>query len=161
MKRFLPMILCGLFAFVSTAAVAQEGAAADANMQILRDKVKADKKLVVAANMDLTDAEAKAFWPIYEEYQTELRALDQRIGSAIKTYAEGYRTNSLTDETANGLIKDVLAIEKDEAAMRAKFAGKLAGVLPGKKVMRYLQIESKIRAVIRYQLADGIPLVAS
>jgi len=35
-------------------------------MQILRDKVKADKRLVVAANMDLNEAEGKAFWPIYD-----------------------------------------------------------------------------------------------
>ena len=161
MKRFLPLMLCALCAFASTAAVAQEGAAAEANMEILHDKVKADKKLVVAANMDLTDAEAKAFWPIYEEYQNELRALDERLVRAIKVYADGYNANSLTDEAANGLIKDVLATDTDEAAMRTKYAAKLARVLPGKKVMRYLQIESKIRAVIRYQLAEGIPLLAS
>jgi hypothetical protein len=38
------------------------------NMQILRDKIKADKKLLVAANMELTESEAKGFWPVYEEY---------------------------------------------------------------------------------------------
>src|SRR5262245_57727027 len=161
MKRFLPLMLCALFAFASTAVVAQEGAAAEANMKILREKVKADKKLVVAANMDLTDAEAKAFWPIYEEYQNDLRSLDERLARAITVYAEGYNNNSLTDEAANGLLKDVLAIESDEVAMRTKYAKKLAGVLPGKKVMRYVQIESKIRAGIRYQLAEGIPLVTS
>jgi hypothetical protein len=38
------------------------------NMQILRDKIKADKKLVVATNMELTETVAKGFWPIYDEY---------------------------------------------------------------------------------------------
>jgi hypothetical protein len=159
-KRFLPLMFSALFAFASAATVAQESAA-DANMQILRDKVKADKKLVVAANMDLTDAEAKAFWPIYEEYQNELRTLDQRLTRVIEAYAEGYNNNSLTDDAASRLIKDVLAIDRDDLAMRTKYAEKVARVLPGKKAMRYLQIESKIRAVIRYQLAGGIPLVAS
>ena len=37
------------------------------NMQILRDKIRADKKLVVATNMELTESEAKNFWPIYNE----------------------------------------------------------------------------------------------
>ncbi|MGH7927600.1 MAG: hypothetical protein ACREQV_07380, partial [Candidatus Binatia bacterium] len=45
------------------------------NMQILREKIRADKKLVVALNMDLTDAEAKNFWPIYEQYQKDLQRI--------------------------------------------------------------------------------------
>jgi hypothetical protein len=42
------------------------------NMQILREKIKADKKLLVASNMELTESEAKNFWPIYEDYQKDL-----------------------------------------------------------------------------------------
>jgi hypothetical protein len=61
----------------------QEKSAEDTNMEILREKLKADKKLVVAANMTLTDAEAKAFWPIYEEYQKELQALNARLKKTI------------------------------------------------------------------------------
>lgn len=34
------------------------------NMDILKEKIKADKKLIVAANRILTDAEAKDFWPL-------------------------------------------------------------------------------------------------
>ena len=44
-------------------ALAQTGTS---NMDILRQKIKADKKLVVAANLQLTDAEGKAFWPVAE-----------------------------------------------------------------------------------------------
>ena len=57
------------------------------NMEILREKIKADKKLVVAANMDLTDAEAKAFWPIYQEYQTKLGKINERVVKLIVDYA--------------------------------------------------------------------------
>jgi hypothetical protein len=58
-------------------------AAAQDDMQILRDKVKADKKLLVASNMQLTESEAKAFWPVYEGYQKDLAAINQRIGKLI------------------------------------------------------------------------------
>src|SRR5512139_2000740 len=57
------------------------------NMQILREKVKADKKLMVAANMELTESEAKGFWPVYEQYQHELANFNQRIGRLIASYA--------------------------------------------------------------------------
>ncbi len=59
------------------------------NMQILREKLKADKKLVVAANMALTEAEAKAFWPLYEEYQKGLHQINDRHGDASRRVREG------------------------------------------------------------------------
>jgi hypothetical protein len=128
-------------------------------MQILLDKVKADKKLVVAANMDLNEAEGKAFGPIYEAYQKELQALNDRLATAILGYADAYNKNALTDEQVNRLANAALAIDQDEITMRKTYASKLNGVLPGKKVARYLQIENKIRAAIRYELAAGIPLI--
>ena len=137
---------------------AQDKSAADTNMQILRDKIKADKKLVVAANMDLTDAEGKGFWPIYEAYQKDLQTLNERLKKTILSYADAYNKNALTDQEAKTLIGEALAVEEDEAKMRKAYAAKLASVLPGKKVARYLQIENKIRALVRYELAGEIPL---
>ena len=128
------------------------------NMQILRDKIKADKKLVVAANMELTESEAKGFWPVYEEYQKDLTAINQRIGKLIESYAADYRANTLTDEKAQKLIDEMVSIEKADGGLQASFAPKLGKVLPPKKVARYLQIENKIRAALKYELAANIPL---
>jgi len=128
------------------------------NMQILREKVKADKKLLVAANMELTESEAKGFWPVYDEYQKDLAAINQRIAKLIESYAADYRANSLTDEKAKKLIDELVAIEQAEAGLKTSYVPKLSKVLPQKKVARYLQIENKIRAVIKYELADGVPL---
>lgn len=129
------------------------------NMQILRDKVKADKKLLVAVNMDLTESEAKGFWPVYEAYQKDLAAINQRIAKLIESYAADYRADTITDEKAKKLTAELVAIEKAEAEFRASYVPKLSKVLPPKKVARYLQIENKIRAAIRYDLAEEIPLV--
>ena len=129
------------------------------NMQILREKVKADKKLLVAANMDLTESEAKGFWPVYEEYQKDLTAINQRIGKLIESYAADYRANTLTDEKAQKLIDELVAIEKADGGLQASYVPKLNKVLPPKKVARYLQIENKIRAALKYDLAANIPVV--
>src|SRR6266508_5061043 len=66
------------------------------NMQILRDKIKADKKLVVATNMELTELEAKDFWPIYEQYQKDLAKINQRVANLLESYADDFRGKSLT-----------------------------------------------------------------
>jgi hypothetical protein len=129
------------------------------NMQILLDKVKADKKLLIATNMELTESEAKGFWPVYEGYQKKLTAINQRILKLIESYAADYRANTLTDEKAKKLTDELVAIGKAEAELQAASVPKLTKVLPPKKVARYLQIESKIRAAVKYELAKAVPLV--
>jgi hypothetical protein len=138
-------------------AMAQEKPAD--NMQILRDKVKADKKLVVAMNMELTESEAKNFWPIYDEYQKELQKINRRIVALLESYAADFRGKSLTDDKAKKLIDEAMAIEQAEVNLKSSFAPKLSKTLPSIKVARYLQIENKIRAVVKYDIAQGVPLV--
>jgi len=92
------LILIALITVLPGVALAQDKPAD--NMQILRDKVKADKKLLIATNMELTETEAKGFWPIYEAYQKDLAAMHQRIGGLIESYAADYMAKTLTDEKA-------------------------------------------------------------
>ena len=131
----------------------------ETNMDILRDKIKADKKLMVAANMNLTAEEAKNFWPVYEDYQEDLAKLNERLKTTIENYADAYNKNTLTDESAKKLLDESIAIDEAGLQMRKDYAKKLAEILPGKKVVRYLQIENKISAIVRYGLAGEIPLV--
>ena len=143
----------------TTPVFAQDQSSADANMQILRDKVKADKKLLVAANMELTDAEAKGFWPVYEAYQKDLQSLNERLKKAILSYADAYNNKTLTDERAKQLADEAIAIDEREIQMRKACAAKLASILPGKKAARYLQIENEYRMLMKHDLAATIPLV--
>lgn len=156
--RLMMAAVCCVAALAMPSALAQDKPS-DANMQILRDKVKADKKLLVAANMELTEAEAQKFWPIYDAYQKDLRDINERLGKTILAYADAYNNKSLTDAQAKKLTDEAIAIEEDEVKLRKTYAVKLNQALPAKKAARYLQIESKVRAALRYEMADGIPLV--
>jgi hypothetical protein len=129
------------------------------NMQILRDKVRADKKLLVATNMELTESEANGFWPIYDQYQKDLQRINRRLANLVESYAADFRSKSLTDDKAKKLIDESVGIELAEAKLKSEYAPKLGKVLPPKKVARYLQIENKIRAVVKYDLASGVPPV--
>jgi hypothetical protein len=147
------------FLFVGQAQ-AQE--ASQMNMDILKEKIKADKKLVVATNMNLTDAEAKNFWPLYDGYQKELDQINQRVLSAIKGYADAYNAGKgeISNDAAKKLLNEALAVEESELKLRQSYSGKLSKVLPATKVVRYLQIENKIRAIVKFELAAQIPLVS-
>ncbi len=159
MKSFVQFIafLGTISIFFASPALAQE--AGNANMEILAQKLKADKKLLVAMNMNLTDAESKRFWTVYESYQADLAEVNKRLGQLVSDYAQAYNTGVVSDTTAGKLIKEFLLIEVEEMKLRAANVKQLAKVLPAKKVMRYLQIENKIRAVIRYGIASEVPLV--
>jgi len=129
------------------------------NMEIVHEKLKADKKLLVAKYMELTESEAKRFWPVFEEYQQDLQKIHERLGSLLQSYAADYRNNSLTDEKAKKLLDEWIALEQDDAKQRKSYAPKVLKVLPAKKAARYLQIESEYRTLLRYDLAATVPLV--
>lgn len=157
--KLIAVLALALSAALVAPVFAQNKTSGEANMQILRDKIKADKKLVVAANMELSDAEAKKFWPIYDGYQKQLAGFNKRLAKVILDYAEADEKGAMTDALAKRLISEAIKIDQDVAKARGSVAKKLSPVMPGKKLARYMQIESKIRAAINYELAAGIPLV--
>jgi hypothetical protein len=127
------------------------------NMQIVIEKVRADKKLLVAENMQLTEGEAKAFWPVYKAYQDELFLLRTRAANLIKNYSDSYET--MTNERAKKLMDEYMTIESSGAKLRQSYVPKFRKVLPAVKVVRYYQIENKIQAALMYELASQIPLI--
>ena len=134
-------------------------ASTQSEIEILRQKIAADKKLVVSENLGLTEAEAKAFWPVYDEYQKELKSINDRLLKMIKTYADAYNKGPVPDATAKSLVVETISIEEAEVQMKKNFVPKLEKVLPEAKVARYIQIENKIRALVKLDLAASIPLV--
>ncbi|MCW5784486.1 MAG: hypothetical protein KIT39_14335 [Nitrospirales bacterium] len=156
MKQFIMIavaaaVMCVTPAFADNAQIT--------NMQILIDKVKADKKLLIATNMDLTDKESQDFWPLYEGYQKELERINSHLGGLINEYAEAYNKGSVPEKVAKDLINEAIKTEGAEVKMRREYAEKLSKVLPAHKVARYLQMENKIRAAIKFDLAANIPLM--
>ena len=129
------------------------------NMDILLQKIKADKKLVVAQNLQLTDAEGTAFWPVYDAYQRDLEQINKRLTTMILAYADAYNKGPVANDVAKKLLDESLAIDDAEAKLKSSSAPKILAVLPVNKAARYIQVENKIRAVLRYELAAGIPLV--
>ncbi|WON74325.1 hypothetical protein [Nitrosospira sp. Is2] len=157
MLRAVVLVLAATLAVPAFSAEDTQAGASD--MEILRDKVRADKKFIVAENMDLSEEEAKGFWAVYEAYQADLHKLNERMAKVINEYALAYNKGALMDKTARKLIDEAIDIDVDEAKLKKSYVPKLSKVLPGVKVARYLQIENKLRAIVRYELASAIPLV--
>ncbi len=151
----LTLVLSMLFLGIGIPGMADEPSGD--NMQILQEKIKADKKLLVAENMQFTEKEAKAFWPVYEDYQNEQFLLRMRVVKLIKDYGDAY--GKMNDRTAKKLLDELMTIETLRLELRKAYLPKFRKVLPDMKVVRYYQVENKIRAVIDYELAARIPLI--
>ena len=126
-------------------------------MEMLRAKVRADKKLFISQNMGFTESEAVGFWPVYDRYQKEREALTNRMIALIEDYAGSYDT--MDDTTAKGLLDRYLAIQGDRLKLRKDYLPDFRKVLSDKKVARYYQLEQKIKSVVMFQLAAKIPFV--
>jgi hypothetical protein len=146
----------GIFLAGVTVPVLAEDKPAD-NMQLVKDKIKADKKLFVAENMELTEKEAKGFWPVYESFQKDLTSHNGKLLKLIEDYAQNYET--MTDQKAQALTKDYLALETARVKLLQSYVPKFSKVLGNIKTARYLQLENKISAVLKFELAANIPLV--
>ena len=128
------------------------------SMEALREAAKSNKKALVALNLKLTETEDKAFWPIYESYQKDIDKVNDRLINLIKDYAKEYKAKSLTDEKAKQLISDYIVIEEDLLKLKKSYLEKVSAVIPDKKMMTYFQLENKIQAIIRFDVAINIPL---
>ncbi len=138
-------------------AIAQN--AGTSNMDILRQKIKADKKLVVAQNLNLTVAEGTAFWPVYDGVPKRSANDQPAAARCDRAYADAYNKGPVANETAKKLVDEALAIDDAELQLKKAAMPKIMAALPAMKAARYIQIENKIRAAIRYELAANIPLV--
>jgi len=107
--------------------------------------------------MPLTDAEAKAFWPSTTSAARSSISAQRKSNQAILDYVNG--ESKMTDAHAKQITANLLEAEADEARARKSCFGRVAKVLSGKKAARYLQIESKMRALQRFDAAVVIPLV--
>ena len=153
-RTLIAMALAVVLSLAGLTALAQDKPSD--NMQLVLEKIKADKKLLVAENMQLTEAEAKAFWPLYERYQEELFLLRVRTTKLIRDYADTYE--NMTDATAKRLLHEYINTETLRLKLHKAYLPKFSKILPGAKVVRYYQIENKFNAALENELGARIPL---
>jgi len=123
----------------------------------MRKDVRSQKKQIIAANLQLTDAEAVKFWPVYDQYTAELVKINDAKYAAIKDYATNYDT--LTDDKALSLTRQTLGVDQSVAQLREKYVPIVSKVISGKKTALFFQLDRRLTALIDLQLAAAIPMV--
>ncbi len=129
----------------------------DQDIDLIRKDVRSQKKQIIAANLQLTDAEAVKFWPLYDQYTAELVKINDAKYAAIKDYATNYDT--LTDDKALSLTRQILGVDQSVAQLREKYVPIIGTAISGKKTALFFQLDRRLVALIDLQLAAAIPMV--
>ena len=124
---------------------------------VAQAKTPEGKKQLVASSLALTDAEAKKFWPVYDAYQRKLEANNRRYSLAVEDAV--MTSKPISDAYAKALAKELTEIEDAEARARKSLYSGAVKALPGRKAVRYLQIETKLQDGYRYEIATTLPLI--
>jgi hypothetical protein len=120
---------------------------------------KAERKALVGENMQLTDTEAKNFWPLYDQYEGKMDQVDKRHADEIRAYAKAYQ--NFTDADAKSKLDEVMAVAQARLNIQKEYIPKFRGILSETKTTRFFQIDNKIHALIQCQIAQLVPLVGT
>ncbi len=129
----------------------------DQDVELLRKDIRSEKKQIIAANLQLTEAEAVKFWPLYDQYTVELAKINDAKYAAIKDYAANFDT--LTDDKALALTHQLLGVDQQVAQLRMKYVPIFNKVVSGKKTALFFQMDRRLVMLIDLQLASQIPMV--
>jgi hypothetical protein len=127
------------------------------SLELNREVIDKQKRVIVAGSLPLSDEEADAFWPLFDAFQKELKKIDQRSDGLIAEYATEYTT--LAGSRASEMIDEALQIEEDRVKLKRRWLKRMEPVLPPRLLARYFQLESKFQAVVAADLARQIPLL--
>jgi hypothetical protein len=126
-------------------------------LDLLRSDLRSQRKQLIAANLKLTDAEATKFWPIYDQYISELIKINDRKFALIQEYADNW--GKMTNDQSLSFIRNWVGMDIEIAHLRQKYVPIVAKIIDGKKTATFLQLDRRIAMMIELQVSSQMPLV--
>lgn len=137
----------------------------DASMledQLLADAralLQAGRREIIADELRLTDAEAEAFWSVYDAYHAAVMEVRDRQAEVIGVYLKRYRAGDVSEDYAEDLLEQGLDVKQDLLKVQDRYLKRFKKTLPIRKLVRFYQLENKMDAEIDAQLAILVPLM--
>jgi Spy/CpxP family protein refolding chaperone len=154
MKKIISAALIAAAAVTAPLCAAQDTGVAD--LQAMQQAARKDKRALVADKLQLTPAEAKKFWPVYDSLQKDLASLNRERNVSLEVLAN--RDKPPSDAYAKQILNDLMSIEEQEVKAMRKASNAALRALPARKAARYMQLENKLRAAQDYEIAVAFPL---
>ena len=143
------MILCAMCALLISSALSQTVEVSakpitDADIQLLRSDVQAQKNQIIAHNMQFTEPESAAFWPVYRDYSREQSTIGDERVQLIKDYAQHYDT--LDDTKADNMTQRLLNIEAKGVNLRQQYWAEIRQLK--KRAAKFFQVDNRLLLLV-------------
>ena len=158
MSHLIPRAIAVVLLLAAAPAFAQQGADIGAKIRETQALVAKEFRQILREEMMFTEAESKEFWPLYERYSAEKRAISEPYFAGLIEYVDRYYNGDLTDEHADRLMDTYFEVQQAILRKREEYVKKFGKVMSSVKVMRFFQLENKVQAEVNAALAVTIPL---
>jgi hypothetical protein len=142
---------------VSARSSTEDSVVSEQEIDLMRKDLRAKKKQVIAANLQLTGAEAEKFWPLYDEYTAEAIGINNKKYGLIKAYADNY--GRMTDQQAEDYVRGMVEVDESASELRMKYWPKFRQVVSARNTALFFQMDRRIGQMIDLQVSSQIPLI--
>ena len=158
MSHLTQLAITVVLLLIAVPAFAQEGADIGAKIRETQALVTKEFRQILREELALTDAESKAFWPLFERYSAEKRVINEPYFAGLIEYVDRYYNGDLTDAHAGRLMDTYFDVQRDILGKRREYVKKFSEIMSNVKVMRFFQLENKVQAEVNAALAVSVPL---
>ncbi len=149
------MVAVVLAALATPCALAPAQTVKDA-LELNRQAVEAQRRVLVAGSLQLTDAEAQAFWPLYDGFEKDRRQVDERTNQLVADFVAAGA--GMSDTQATAMLNEALRLDDERLRVRRSWLSRMSKALPPRKLVLFFQLENKLDSVVRADVARQIPL---
>jgi len=128
-------------------------------LETSRIELEAKKKIEISKRLELTGEQSEQFWEIYSDYERQSGKITKDSFDLIRKYSEGYKNNTISEQSATNMLAAYFRIEGQKLQLKQEFYTRFQSAIPTKKVFRFFQIDNKIDALIRCDIAKKLPLI--
>lgn len=127
----------------------------DSAIEVARADMRAERTAIITADMDFSDKDAAAFWPIYRQYEYERSTLEDRRVAVIKEYIQKY--SNLTDVEAKAMAERMFEYDSLVTELKKKYFKKFNEALPALTVTKFFQLDRRIDLLMDMKVESALP----
>ncbi|HMB62103.1 MAG TPA: hypothetical protein VKN36_03455 [Eudoraea sp.] len=135
MNNFSKVGVIVLLFFTSTALFGQRGPS--------RERIKTLKVAFITERLNLSSEEAQTFWPVYNQHEDRIESMRRKEMLDIRARLRDF--DLLTDDEANGLLNELIALEKEKQLVHIAYIEKLREVISAKKTFLLIKAEEDFK----------------
>ncbi|MES2558781.1 MAG: hypothetical protein V4590_03520 [Bacteroidota bacterium] len=127
------------------------GLHAQEDPQDKNDRIESYKIAFITERLNLTPKEAAVFWPVYNEFNDQLKKI--RKTEKERGRAFGEKTQP-TDAESEKFVNDFIAGKQQEFDLTKKYVVEFKKVLPASKVAKLVTLEHEFKIKLLQRLKD-------